>query len=942
MLVDSCCSKSIVTKRVIDKQGRIGKSQTSVVAVDGSSVMAIGCWSAELVVAGRKFVLECLVLDAIAGGEVFILGMDAISQLGGVTVASNSSVRFGCEDVSHAAVVTALSDEKVIEIDDQDFHAEFRDDRWTVRWRWDGEEPLLTNQIPMFKIKAEAEAGFEAEVTDWIERGWLLPYDGPHDGIVPLLAVIQRNKDKVRPVMDYREVNQYVSSHTGDSSVCGETLRKWRGMGENLKLVDLRKAYLQLHVHPDLWRYQVVRFGGRKYCLTRLGFGLNVAPRIMTTVLRRVLQSDAEVAAGTDTYIDDIIVNENVVSAEKVIRLLEQHGLDAKPPEQMDGARVLGVRISRERGALRWYRGNVVVPVSEVSTKRQLFSWCGQTVGHFPVAAWLRPACSYLKRVSTSYGWDQVIPTDIRDMLAEVERRVERHDPVRGKWHVADATEATVWCDASSLALGAALEVAGDIVEDGCWLRKPSDFSHINLAELESVIKGVNLALSWGVRKLLIRTDSSTVHGWLRLMITGERRIRTHGLGASLARRRLGLIKDIIAEYNLKVRVELVRSADNKADELTRVPQSWLRGVTNQVCATAVEDTDRRALINKIHCTHHLGVDRTHYFVRRQRPDIDVSREEVNDVVRACPRCSSIDPAPVRWPIGSLDVDESWWRVAGDVTFFNGRKYLTLIDCGPSRFTIWKALATERAEEIAAHMETVFREHGPPRELLLDNSTSFRSSEFSARCKKWAVTLRYRCAYRSSGNGIVERVHRTIKRMAARSHADVLDMAFYYNMSPREGSDGDSLPVRKLCRYEWRCPLDAEPPTDAAEEIRHDYQVGHKVFVKPGHVRCTTEWPIGVVTGVSGNVQVEVNGVPRHVADVRRVPDGADQPAAVEPVNAETDGGVEWEHHEASGGNSDDSTSSGATEAMEVRTYPRRQSRLPSRFADYDMHNDGL
>ena len=53
----------------------------------------------------------------------------------------------------------------------------------------------------------------------------------------------------------------------------------------------------------------------------------------------------------------------------------------------------------------------------------------------------------------------------------------------------------TVWCDASSIAYGVVLEVDDKKIEDGCWLRKEKDPMHINIAELEAILKGVNMAL---------------------------------------------------------------------------------------------------------------------------------------------------------------------------------------------------------------------------------------------------------------------------------------------------------------------------------------------------------------------------------------------------------------------------------------------------------------
>ncbi|QQP39915.1 Putative LOC101234602 [Caligus rogercresseyi] len=36
-----------------------------------------------------------------------------------------------------------------------------------------------------------------------------------------------------------------------------------------------------------------------------------------------------------------------------------------------------------------------------------------------------------------------------------------------------------------------------------------------------------------------------------------------------------------------------------------------------------------------------------------------------------------------------------------DITHVNDRKYLTLIDCGPSRFAVWREVTRESEEEIS-------------------------------------------------------------------------------------------------------------------------------------------------------------------------------------------------------------------------------------------------
>ena len=56
------------------------------------------------------------------------------------------------------------------------------------------------------------------------------------------------------------------------------------------------------------------------------------------------------------------------------------------------------------------------------------------------------------------------------------------------------------WCDASSIAARVLLEMGDGPVVDAAWLWKKNDYGHINIAELDAVLKGINFALKWGLR----------------------------------------------------------------------------------------------------------------------------------------------------------------------------------------------------------------------------------------------------------------------------------------------------------------------------------------------------------------------------------------------------------------------------------------------------------
>ena len=57
-------------------------------------------------------------------------------------------------------------------------------------------------------------------------------------------------------------------------------------------------------------------------------------------------------------------------------------------------------------------------------------------------------------------------------------------------------------------------------------------------------------------------------------------------------------------------------------------------------------------------------------------------------IIRECEECQSIDLAPVHWSKGALNVKQRWHWVAMDITHCNGAHFLTVIDCGPTRFAI--------------------------------------------------------------------------------------------------------------------------------------------------------------------------------------------------------------------------------------------------------------
>ena len=88
---------------------------------------------------------------------------------------------------------------------------------------------------------------------------------------------------------------------------------------------------------------------------------------IMKTIVKAVLTQEEPMRKATLAYINDIYVNEDVMSADKVKRKLETFGLTSKDPKRLkNGATVLGLEVWGEHGTLRWKRG-------ALSQKSQIF-----------------------------------------------------------------------------------------------------------------------------------------------------------------------------------------------------------------------------------------------------------------------------------------------------------------------------------------------------------------------------------------------------------------------------------------------------------------------------------------------------------------------------------------------------------------------------------------
>ena len=203
-----------------------------------------------LEVEGTPVEVSAVAIKHLVGDLDVVLGMDVIEQLGGGVMVRNDGVDFGvgrclmAQNEGYRAVTEreglggpqqiedpagalhgddgkAEEAAEICTIEDKDFRAKFDGEAWTVTYLFKEDQgPILTNKVSCYKrdLSGRKKEEFEREVDRWVEEGILMPWgERVESGILLLMAVEQQTKGKVRPVLDFRELNESEECHTGDN-----------------------------------------------------------------------------------------------------------------------------------------------------------------------------------------------------------------------------------------------------------------------------------------------------------------------------------------------------------------------------------------------------------------------------------------------------------------------------------------------------------------------------------------------------------------------------------------------------------------------------------------------------------------------------------------------------------------------------------------------------
>ena len=99
-----------------------------------------------------------------------------------------------------------------------------------------------------------------------------------------------------------------------------------------------------MHIDEQLWPYQIADFRGKRYSLTRLGFGLDIALLIMRSIVNVAVSQDDQIRKATSVYIDNQYIKEDIASATSIAEHLVRFRLVSKASEwPKNGAWIFGL-----------------------------------------------------------------------------------------------------------------------------------------------------------------------------------------------------------------------------------------------------------------------------------------------------------------------------------------------------------------------------------------------------------------------------------------------------------------------------------------------------------------------------------------------------------------------------------------------------------------------
>ena len=184
----------------------------------------------------------------------------------------------------------------------------FHNIRAGVRWQFISHPTLSTTPIQFFS-REDQRAALKEAAQGLVDKGAvdILPVEEHNTpGFYSQLFLRPKPTGELRPIIDLSRLNQYIHCPPFKMETV-QSIRKSLQPGEWCTQIDIKDAYLHVPIQKRFQKYLRFTVDGVVYQFKSLPFGLNVAPRIFTLILKPVLAHLRRKGIRVHGYLDDWI-----------------------------------------------------------------------------------------------------------------------------------------------------------------------------------------------------------------------------------------------------------------------------------------------------------------------------------------------------------------------------------------------------------------------------------------------------------------------------------------------------------------------------------------------------------------------------------------------------------------------------------------------------------
>ncbi|RMC13995.1 hypothetical protein DUI87_09079 [Hirundo rustica rustica] len=662
----------------------------------------------------------------------------------------------------------------------QDFSVAVTEERRTQKLNWLTDSPVWVEQWPLSKEKLKA---LEELVEEQLAKGHIVETNSPWNS--PVFVIKKPGKDKWRLLHDLRQINNVIEDMGSlQPGMPSPTMlpQNWQ-----LAIIDIKDCFFQIPLHPDdapRFAFSVPTINRaaprKRYHWRVLPQGMKNSPVICQWFVASLL---SPVRAAADKaiihhYMDDVLVcapNDDVLSHALDLTInaliaagfeLQEEKVQRMPPWQYLGLEIskrtivpqkLEIKTSHQRSK-RMTRPQELVAelIRKARSRIRDLAGCDFQCIHIPIGlksgqitkAMLEHLLqenealqfaldSFTGQISIHQPAHKIFNQDVQFVLSV--KSVQSRKPLEAL---------TVFTDASGRSHKSVMTWKDPQTQQ--W---EADIAEVEgspqVAELATVVR----AFEKFPEPFNLVTDSAYVAG---VVSRAEQAILQEVSNIALFELLSKLIK-LVSHREHSFYVMHTRSHTELpgfiADGNRRAD-----GLAAPVAMAPLPNVFEQAKLS-----HQLFHQNAPGLVRR----FHLTREQAKAIVAACPSCSKYALPTLSAGVNprGLKSCEVWQT---DVTHFPefGRSKFVHVSVDTFSGTVFASAHTgEKSLDAIKHLIQAFSFMGIPRELKTDNGPAYRSREFCSFLQQWGVEHKTGIPHSPTGQAVVERTHRDIKRV---------------------------------------------------------------------------------------------------------------------------------------------------------------------------------